>query len=142
MRKHALKRKGKYGLYAETGQGADATNGHSEGFDMLVHESRKYGFLRGLKLEINNNPNKEPSWVIVNDVAGFIGPEVFRTKEQLVRCCLEDIAMGKLHGHPIGLDICSTLHMDVSLDDLNWCIDHLFFFSLKRRISFRTFGNS
>jgi ethanolamine ammonia-lyase large subunit len=126
MRKHALKRKGKYGLYAETGQGADATNGHSEGFDMLVHESRKYGFLRGLKSEINNNnPNKEPAWVIVNDVAGFIGPEVFRTKEQLVRCCLEDIAMGKLHGHPIGLDICSTLHMDVSLDDLNWCIDQI-----------------
>jgi ethanolamine ammonia-lyase large subunit len=126
MRKHASKRKGKYGLYAETGQGADATNGHSEGFDMLVHESRKYGFLRGLKLEINKDKtDNESSWVIVNDVAGFIGPEVFRTKEQLVRCCLEDIAMGKLHGHPIGLDICSTLHMDVSLEDLNWCIDQI-----------------
>jgi hypothetical protein len=24
-------------------------------------------------------------------VAGFIGPEVFKTREQLVRCCLEDI---------------------------------------------------
>jgi len=126
MRRHASKRKGKFGLYVETGQGADATNGHSEGFDMVVHESRKYGFLRGLKLEINKNKaDNERSWVIVNDVAGFIGPEVFRTKEQLVRCCLEDIAMGKLHGHPIGLDICSTLHMDVSLDDLKWCIDQI-----------------
>ena len=65
------------------------------------------------------------SWVILNDVAGFIGPEVFRTKEQLVRCCLEDIAMGKLHGLPIGLDICSTLHMSVGLDDLDWCIDQI-----------------
>jgi ethanolamine ammonia-lyase large subunit len=59
----------------------------------------------------------------VNDVAGFIGPEVFRTKEQLVRCCLEDTAMGKLHGLTIGLDICSTLHMDVNLEDLDWCIE-------------------
>ena len=56
-----------------------------------------------------------------NDVAGFIGPEVFRTREQLVRCCLEDILMGKLQGLASGLDICSTLHMSVSLDDLDWC---------------------
>jgi len=61
----------------------------------------------------------------LNDVAGFIGPEVFRTKEQLVRCCLEDIVMGKLHGLLIGLDVCSTLHMDVSLDELGWCIDQI-----------------
>lgn len=122
MVKHARGRKGKFGLYAETGQGADGTNGHGEGFDMVVHESRKYGFLRALK---TNLPDPENTWVFVNDVAGFIGPEVFRTKEQLVRCCLEDIVMGKLHGHTLGLDICSTLHMDVSLDDLDWCIDQI-----------------
>jgi len=58
-------------------------------------------------------------------VAGFIGPEVFRSREQLVRCCLEDIVMGKLHGLMIGLDVCSTLHMDVSLSDLGWCIDQI-----------------
>jgi ethanolamine ammonia-lyase large subunit len=61
------------------------------------------------------------AWVHVNDVAGFIGPEVFRTRDQLVRCCLEDLVMGKLHGLCIGLDVCSTLHMDVSLDDLDFC---------------------
>ena len=61
----------------------------------------------------------------LNDVAGFIGPEVFRTKEQLVRVCLEDTVMGKLHGLTIGLDICSTLHMDVTLDDLDWCIEQV-----------------
>jgi ethanolamine ammonia-lyase large subunit len=33
--------------------------------------------------------------------------------------------MGKLHGLTIGLDICSTLHMDVSLDDLSWCIEQI-----------------
>ena len=64
-------------------------------------------------------------WVHLNDVAGFIGPEVFRRREQLVRCCLEDIVMGKLHGLTIGLDVCSTLHMDVSLDDLDWCLDQI-----------------
>lgn len=115
-----------YGLYVETGQGADATNGHSEGFDMVVHESRKYGFVRALKQRMySKNTSKIEPWVFVNDVAGFIGPEVFRTKEQLVRCCLEDLVMGKLHGLTIGLDICTTLHMDVTLDDLDWCIDQI-----------------
>jgi ethanolamine ammonia-lyase large subunit len=127
MQTHAAARQGhRYALYAETGQGADATNGHGEGFDMVVHESRKYGFLRALKKGIKrqNNSHTEP-WVFLNDVAGFIGPEVFRTKEQLVRCCLEDLVMGKLHGLTIGLDICTTLHMDVTLDDLDWCIDQI-----------------
>jgi ethanolamine ammonia-lyase large subunit len=126
MFRHAAKRNGLFGLYAETGQGADFTNGHGEGFDMVVHEARKYGFLRALKQKITKgkSPENEP-WVFFNDVAGFIGPEVFRTKEQLVRCCLEDTVMGKLHGITNGLDICSTLHMDVSLDDLDWCIDQI-----------------
>jgi hypothetical protein len=33
--------------------GADETNGHGEGFDMLIHESRKYGLWRGLKQQLN-----------------------------------------------------------------------------------------
>ena len=125
MQGHAKSRKGKYGLYAETGQGADETNGHGAGFDLLIHESRKYGFHRALKMQLFAAAQQDKPWVIVNDVAGFIGPEVFRTKEQLVRCCLEDLVMGKLHGLTIGLDICTTLHMDVSLDDLDWCIDQI-----------------
>jgi ethanolamine ammonia-lyase large subunit len=114
----------KYGLYYETGQGADFTNGAGHGFDMVVHESRKYGFARALGQEL---AKVQPggAYSHVNDVAGFIGPEVFKTREQLVRCCLEDIAMGKLHGLCIGLDICSTLHMPVSLTDLDWCIDQI-----------------
>jgi ethanolamine ammonia-lyase large subunit len=129
MLKHAAARTGKYGLYFETGQGADGTNGHGEGFDMVVHESRKYGFARALKEKVaeaqQGAGNPVAPWVHLNDVAGFIGPEVFRTREQLVRCCLEDIVMGKLHGLTIGLDVCSTLHMDVSLDDLDWCLDQI-----------------
>lgn len=126
MKDHVASRSEKYLLYAETGQGADYTNGHGEGFDMVLHEARKYGFLRALELEASHDKTSENApWVHVNDVAGFIGPEVFKTREQLVRCCLEDTVMGKLHGLTIGLDICSTLHMDVSLEDLDWCIDQI-----------------
>lgn len=125
MLRHAAARTGRYGLYFETGQGADFTNGHSHGFDMVIHESRKYGFARVLTRKVAAVCTGGKPWVHVNDVAGFIGPEVFRTKEQLVRCCLEDIVMGKLHGLCLGLDVCSTLHMDVSLDDLDWCLEQL-----------------
>lgn len=126
---YARSRQGPFGLYFETGQGADATNGHGAHFDMVLHESRKYGFARALRRIVGEAQvaagKKAQPWVCLNDVAGFIGPEVFRSREQLVRCCLEDTVMGKLHGLPIGLDICSTLHMDVDLDDLDWCIDQV-----------------
>ncbi|MDE0863360.1 MAG: ethanolamine ammonia-lyase subunit EutB [Rubripirellula sp.] len=127
MLSYARQRTGRFDLYFETGQGADFTNGHGNGFDMVVHESRKYGFARALKYQVAKGKagtDFEP-WVHLNDVAGFIGPEVFRTKEQLVRCCLEDIVMGKLHGLTIGLDVCSTLHMEVSLQDLDWCLEQI-----------------
>ena len=51
--------------------------------------------------------------MIVNDVAGFIGPEVFSTPEQLERACLEDTVMAKLHGLTMGLDVCATFHMGI-----------------------------
>jgi ethanolamine ammonia-lyase large subunit len=114
----------RYGLYFETGQGSEFTNGAAHGLDMVVLESRKYGFCRAVQNELAQ-VQPRGAWLHVNDVAGFIGPEVFRTREQLVRCCLEDLAMGKLHGLNIGLDICSTLHMSVSLDDLEWCQEQL-----------------
>ena len=129
MVRHAKSRTGRYGLYFETGQGADFTNGHGHGVDMVFHESRKYGFARTLtqtvRAALSSRGSEANPWVHLNDVAGFIGPEVFRSRKQLVRCCLEDIVMGKLHGLMIGLDVCSTLHMDVSLDDLGWCIDQI-----------------
>lgn len=114
----------RYGLYFETGQGSEFTNGVANGVDMMVLESRKYGFSRAVALEL---AKVQPmgAWLHVNDVAGFIGPEVFKSREQLVRCCLEDMVMGKLHGLTIGLDICTTLHMTVSLDDLDWCQDQI-----------------
>jgi ethanolamine ammonia-lyase large subunit len=122
---YAKSKKGeRYGLYFETGQGSEFTNGVANGVDMMVLESRKYGFSRAVGMELSRVQPKG-AWLHVNDVAGFIGPEVFKNRAQLVRCCLEDIAMAKLHGLTIGLDICSTLHMSVSLEDLDWCQDQI-----------------
>ena len=94
------------GLYFETGQGSAVTNGAAEGVDMVTLESRAYGVARHIQQQTG-------SWMIVNDVAGFIGPEVFRTPEQLERTCLEDTVMAKLHGLTMGLDVCATFHMGI-----------------------------
>ncbi len=66
-------------------------------------------------------PGLKGAWLHVNDVAGFIGPEVLKDRQQQARCCLEDIVMGKLHGLPIGLDVWSTLQISVSLEDQHRC---------------------
>jgi ethanolamine ammonia-lyase large subunit len=100
------------GLYFETGQGSAVTNGAAEGVDMVTLESRAYGVARHIRQETG-------AWTIVNDVAGFIGPEVFRTGDQLERACLEDIVMAKLHGLTMGLDVCATFHMGISPAELH-----------------------
>lgn len=94
------------GLYFETGQGSAVTNGAAEGVDMVTLEARAYGVARYIRQQTNR-------WMIVNDVAGFIGPEVFRTGDQLLRACLEDTVMAKLHGLTMGLDVCATFHMGI-----------------------------
>jgi len=94
------------GLYFETGQGAEVTNGVAEGIDMGTLEARTYGVARAIR-------QTAPVWTIVNDVAGFIGPEVFSSAEQLERVCLEDVVMARLHGLTMGLDVCATFHMGI-----------------------------
>jgi ethanolamine ammonia-lyase large subunit len=99
------------GLYFETGQGSEVTNGAAEGVDMGTLESRTYGVARCLQ-------HATRVWTIVNDVAGFIGPEVFRSAGQLERVCLEDVVMAKLHGLTMGLDVCATFHMGIAPSEL------------------------
>ena len=96
------------GLYFETGQGSEVTNGSAEGVDMLTLEARCYGLARYLRRQCGG------AWMIVNDVAGFIGPEVFRSGRQLLRVCLEDTVMARLHGITMGLDVCATFHMGIA----------------------------
>jgi ethanolamine ammonia-lyase large subunit len=96
------------GLYFETGQGSEVTNGAAEGIDMVTLEARTYGVARHIRQRTACH------WMIVNDVAGFVGPEVFKDAEQLERACLEDVVMAKLHGLTMGLDVCATFHMGIS----------------------------
>ena len=111
------------GLYFETGQGSSVTNGTAEGVDMVTLEARAYGVARHMRRSLRNLRNLDAGtsperWMIVNDVAGFIGPEVFATAGQLERACLEDIVMAKLQGITTGLDVCSTFHMGIAPRDL------------------------
>jgi len=99
------------GLYFETGQGSAVTNQAAEGVDMVTLEARAYGVARYVRKQTG-------AWTIVNDVAGFIGPEVFRTGDQLLRACLEDTMMAKLHGITMGLDVCATFHMGIEPREL------------------------
>jgi ethanolamine ammonia-lyase large subunit len=100
------------GLYFETGQGSEVTNDAAERVDMVTLEARTYGVARHIRQRASSR------WTIVNDVAGFIGPEVFKTGEQLERACLEDTAMAKLHGLTMGLDVCATFHMGIAPSEL------------------------
>ncbi len=106
------------GLYFETGQGSAVTNQAAEGVDMVTLEARAYGVARLIR-------QRTGSWMIVNDVAGFIGPEVFRTGQQLLRACLEDTVMAKLHGITMGLDVCATFHMGIGPPELRALTEHI-----------------
>jgi ethanolamine ammonia-lyase large subunit len=107
------------GLYFETGQGSSVTNGTAEGVDMVTLEARADGVARHVRQTFDaRDRSSAPRWMIVNDVAGFIGPEVFATTGQLERACLEDAVMGKLHGLTMGLDVCSTFHMGIAPQEL------------------------
>lgn len=100
------------GLYFETGQGSEVTNGAAEGIDMVTLEARTYGVARHIRQQTSCR------WMIVNDVAGFVGPEVFKDAAQLERACLEDVVMAKLHGLTMGLDVCATFHMGIAPAEL------------------------
>ncbi len=108
------------GLYFETGQGSEVTNGAAAGVDMVTLEARCYGAARSIRRSVAKRRGvaAQAVWMIVNDVAGFIGPEVFRSPEQLLRACLEDTVMAKLHGLCMGLDVCSTFHMGIEPGEL------------------------
>jgi ethanolamine ammonia-lyase large subunit len=105
------------GLYFETGQGSSVTNGTAQGVDMVTLEARAYGVARHVRRSVDPNTSSR-RWMIVNDVAGFIGPEVFTAAGQLERACLEDVVMAKLQGITMGLDVCSTFHMGIAPRDL------------------------
>src|SRR6185312_4127592 len=48
-----------------------------------------------------------------------------RTGEQLLRACLEDTVMAKLHGITMGLDVCATFHMGIGPAELRTLTEHI-----------------
>ena len=92
-------------LYFETGQGSEMAVGCEHGVDELTMEARTYGFGRHFKP------------FMVNNVSGFIGPETLYDGKQIIRACLEDHFMGKLHGLPMGMAPCYTNHTYADQND-------------------------
>ncbi|WP_436376739.1 ethanolamine ammonia-lyase subunit EutB [Cytobacillus sp. BC1816] len=93
-------------LYFETGQGSELSAEAHFGIDQMTLESRNYGFAR----------HYDP--YIVNTVVGFIGPEYLYNNKQVIRAGLEDHFMGKMHGIPMGVDICYTNHIKADQNDI------------------------
>lgn len=92
--------------YFETGQGSELSSDAHFGIDQVTLESRCYGLARRF----------QP--FIVNTVVGFIGPEYLYDSKQVIRAGLEDHFMGKMHGLPMGVDICYTNHMKADQNDM------------------------
>ncbi|MCM3568517.1 ethanolamine ammonia-lyase subunit EutB [Neobacillus mesonae] len=93
-------------LYFETGQGSELSAEAHFGIDQMTLEARNYGFARYY----------DP--YIVNTVVGFIGPEYLYNNKQVIRAGLEDHFMGKMHGIPMGVDICYTNHIKADQNDI------------------------
>lgn len=92
-------------LYFETGQGSELSAEAHYDIDQVTLEARNYGFAR----------HYDP--FIVNTVVGFIGPEYLYDSKQVIRAGLEDHFMGKMHGLPMGVDICYTNHIKADQND-------------------------
>ncbi|MDJ0332574.1 ethanolamine ammonia-lyase subunit EutB [Planococcus sp. S3-L1] len=93
-------------MYFETGQGSELSAEAHYGIDQVTLEARNYGFAKHF----------DP--FIVNTVVGFIGPEYLYNNKQVIRAGLEDHFMGKMHGIPMGVDICYTNHIKADQNDI------------------------
>lgn len=94
-------------MYFETGQGAALSAGAHHGLDQQTAEARAYAVAREFRP------------LLVNTVAGFIGPEYLYDGKQIIRAGLEDHFCGKLLGLPMGVDACYTNHAEADQDDMD-----------------------
>src|SRR5579872_620663 len=94
-------------MYFETGQGSALSANAHHGVDQQTLEARAYAIAR----------HYEP--LLVNTVAGFIGPEYLHDGKQILRAGLEDHFCGKLLGLPMGCDVCYTNHAEADQDDMD-----------------------
>jgi len=94
-------------MYFETGQGSCLSANAHHGVDQQTCEVRAYAVARKFKP------------LLVNTVAGFIGPEYLYDGKQIIRAALEDHFCGKLLGLPMGVDVCYTNHAEADQDDMD-----------------------
>jgi ethanolamine ammonia-lyase large subunit len=94
-------------MYFETGQGSALSANAHHGVDQQTCEARAYAVARRYRP------------LLVNTVAGFIGPEYLYNGKQIVRAGLEDHFCGKLLGVPMGCDVCYTNHAEADQDDMD-----------------------
>jgi ethanolamine ammonia-lyase large subunit len=94
-------------MYFETGQGSALSAMGHHGVDQQTIEARAYAVARRY------------APLLVNTVAGFIGPEYLFDGKQIVRAGLEDHFCGKLLGLPMGCDVCYTNHAEADQDDMD-----------------------
>lgn len=99
-------------LYFQTGLRPDSNCDASEQFDQTLAESRAFGLARTIRQKIENGQNRHP-WIVVSSVIGQNDQEVFFTGKQMLRVCLEKVAMARLHGLTVGLDICASFHSGI-----------------------------
>lgn len=92
-------------LYFETGQGSELSLESHEGVDQVTQEARTYALGRLF------------SPYMVNNVSGFIGPEILFDGKQMIRANLEDHCMGKVMGLPMGMAPCYTTHAEIDQND-------------------------
>jgi ethanolamine ammonia-lyase large subunit len=97
--------KGPNVMYFETGQASELSSSAHYDTDQVTMECRCYGLARHYKP------------FLVNTVVGFMGPEYIYDSKQLTRAGLEDVFNGRLHGIPMGCDVCYTNHMPVDQND-------------------------
>jgi ethanolamine ammonia-lyase large subunit len=99
--------RGEHVMYFETGQGSALSANAHHGVDQQTCEARAYAVARRYRP------------LLVNTVAGFIGPEYLYNGKQIQRAALEDHFCGKLLGLPMGCDICYTNHAEADQDDMD-----------------------
>jgi ethanolamine ammonia-lyase large subunit len=100
-------KRGENVMYFETGQGSALSADAHYGVDQQTCEARAYAVARRYKP------------LLVNTVAGFIGPEYLYDGKQILRAGLEDHFCGKLLGLPMGCDVCYTNHAEADQDDMD-----------------------
>lgn len=99
------------GFCFETSQGIELVENAAEQVDMTTLEARAFGLARHLR-------KQRRAWTIVHSTAGLNGQGIFQTKDQLLRACLESMAMAKLHGLTAGLNVCSTFQLGIDPAEL------------------------